>query len=43
MGIWGDVIFQPQPDLPDTSPVTVRLQKEAICPPVDRNIYIYIF
>jgi hypothetical protein len=26
MGVWGGIIFQPRPDLPDTPPVTVRLQ-----------------
>jgi hypothetical protein len=26
MGVWGGVIFQLRPDLPDTSPVTVHLQ-----------------
>jgi len=27
MGVWGDIISQPQPDLPDTPFVTVRLQR----------------
>jgi hypothetical protein len=26
MVVWGDVIFQPRPDLSDTHSVTVRLQ-----------------
>jgi hypothetical protein len=26
MGVWGGVIYQPRLDLPDTPPVTVRLQ-----------------
>jgi hypothetical protein len=26
MGVWGGVIFQPRPDLPDTPPIIVRLQ-----------------
>jgi len=27
MEVWGDVISQPRPDLPDTPSVTVRLQR----------------
>jgi hypothetical protein len=34
MGVWGGVISQPRSDFPDTSPVTVRLQRR------DNRFYI---